>query len=77
MLEGFFKPEDLALLRKYALTPVIHNLEQVEMLKRSQLAGEIDVYLKVNSGMNRLGFGVESLRLRLERPACASAGEGA
>jgi alanine racemase len=62
MLEGYFKPADLELLPKHALTPVIHNAEQVEMLKRTTLAGDIDVYLKVNSGMNRLGFGVESLR---------------
>ena len=32
------------------------------MLKHAKLDGEIDVYLKVNSGMNRLGFSVESLR---------------
>ena len=62
MLEGFFKAGDLALLHKYRLTPVIHNPEQVEILKKSKLDGEIDVYLKVNSGMNRLGFGVEGLR---------------
>ncbi len=62
MLEGFFNPGDLALAHKYGLTPVIHNPEQVEMLRRSTLPGEIDVYVKVNSGMNRLGFGVESLR---------------
>jgi alanine racemase len=63
MLEGFFTPSDIALLHKYALTPVIHNSEQVEMLRVSTLAGEIDVYVKVNSGMNRLGFNVENLRL--------------
>ena len=62
LLEGFFQPGDLATLHKYALTPVIHNPEQVEILKRSKLGGELDVYLKVNSGMNRLGFGVEGLR---------------
>jgi len=62
MLEGYFKPADLELLPRHALTPVIHNAAQVEMLKGSALAGEIDVYLKVNSGMNRLGFGVEGLR---------------
>ena len=62
MLEGFFNADDLAPLHKYALTPVIHNPEQVEILKRSKLGGEIDAYLKVNSGMNRLGFGVEGLR---------------
>src|SRR3954466_7493217 len=45
MLEGFFKPADLPLLMKYALTPVIHNAEQVELLKAAELGGEIDVYL--------------------------------
>jgi alanine racemase len=62
MLEGFFKPADVPLIHKYGLTPVIHNAEQVEMLRRSVLPGEIDVYLKVNSGMNRLGFTVDNLR---------------
>jgi alanine racemase len=62
MLEGFFKPADLDLVAKHRLTPVIHNPEQVEILKRARLEGEIDAYLKINSGMNRLGFGVEGLR---------------
>jgi len=63
MLEGFFKPIDLPLLLKYNLTPVIHNAEQVEMLRVAPLPAEMDVYLKVNSGMNRLGFNAENLRL--------------
>jgi alanine racemase len=62
MLEGVFKPSDVALLTKYALTPVVHNLEQVEMLRLSELPAEIDVYVKINSGMNRLGFTVDNLR---------------
>ena len=62
MLEGFFRSTDLELVARHALTPVLHNPEQVEMLKRASLGGEIDVYLKVNSGMNRLGFGAETLR---------------
>lgn len=62
MLEGYFKPADLPLLTKYSLTPVIHNPEQVEMLRLSALTGEIDAYLKLNTGMNRLGFSVDNLR---------------
>jgi alanine racemase len=62
LLEGFFKPADLAALSRHRLTPVVHNPEQVELLKHATLDGEIDVYLKVNSGMNRLGFNVEGLR---------------
>jgi len=62
MLEGIFKPSDVALLDKYALTPVFHNAAQVEMLRSGTLSSAIDVYVKVNSGMNRLGFSAESLR---------------
>jgi alanine racemase len=63
MLEGFFKPGDIALLERHRLTPVIHNIEQIEMLEKAGLQGPLDVYLKVNSGMNRLGFAVDSVRL--------------
>jgi len=63
MLEGFFSPQDLPVLEKYALTPVIHTVEQIEMLKTTDLGGQIDAYLKVNSGMNRLGFSPDNVRL--------------
>jgi alanine racemase len=61
MLEGVFKAIDLPLLHKYALTPVIHNQLQLELLRTAALPGAIDVYLKVNSGMNRLGFTAETV----------------
>jgi alanine racemase len=63
MLEGFFRPEDIALLRQHRLTPVIHSMEQIEMLEKAGIDGQLDVYLKVNSGMNRLGFAVDNVRL--------------
>jgi len=67
MLEGFFKPKDVDLLLQHRLTPVIHNMEQIEMLQKAwsthARAGALDVYLKVNSGMNRLGFAVDNVRL--------------
>jgi len=63
MLEGFFEPLDVALLARHRLTPVIHSMEQVELLQKSVLEGEIDAYLKVNSGMNRLGFNIDNLRV--------------
>jgi alanine racemase len=63
MLEGIFKPADIPLLAKYSLTAVVHNPEQVEMLRLAKLEGEIDVYLKLNTGMNRLGFTVDNLRV--------------
>lgn len=62
MLEGFFKPVDVPLIEKYALTPVLHHPEQIELLRHARLDTDIDVYLKLNTGMNRLGFALEALR---------------
>jgi alanine racemase len=54
MLEGVFQASDVPLLAEHALTPVIHHPRQIELL--GALGSPIDVYFKVNSGMNRLGF---------------------
>ncbi|MCS7101102.1 MAG: alanine racemase [Burkholderiaceae bacterium] len=56
LLEGFFAPEDLPLVERLDLTVVVHHAEQVRMLAQHAAARPIDVYLKLNSGMNRLGF---------------------
>lgn len=61
MLEGFFEPADIELLSRHALMPVIHSAEQVKMLAGARLADGLDLYLKVNSGMNRLGFAAAEL----------------
>src|SRR4029079_14895526 len=50
MLEGIFKPLDVPLLAKYALTPVIHSAAQVDMLRTAELDAPIDIYVKINSG---------------------------
>ncbi|HKI65414.1 MAG TPA: alanine racemase [Burkholderiales bacterium] len=63
LLEGFFNAQDLALVCQYQLTPVVHSAAQIEMLARTPLAAPIDAYLKVNSGMNRLGFTLDSVHL--------------
>lgn len=60
MLEGIFKAQDVELLGEYRLTPVIHHAEQVEPLRAA--AAPLDAYVKVNSGMNRLGFTIDNLR---------------
>jgi len=63
MLEGFFGAEDLALAFRHRLTPVVHTMEQVERLAAAGGSERIPIYLKVNSGMNRLGFTVDSVRV--------------
>lgn len=56
LLEGFFEPVDLETVAAHQLQVVIHCNEQIDMLERAALATPLDVHLKMNSGMNRLGF---------------------
>ncbi|MGH8845083.1 MAG: alanine racemase [Advenella sp.] len=56
MLEGFFETRDLPELQKNRVVSTIHHPEQIRMLQASTLAAPLDVFLKINTGMNRLGF---------------------
>lgn len=59
LLEGFFHADELALFDKYRLTTSLHSNWQVKALANAKLNAPLDVYLKINSGMNRLGFAPE------------------
>lgn len=65
LLEGFFEVDELPLLVEYGLTPVVHCLEQVEMLASAALPARLQVYLKLNTGMNRLGLSAEEFHAAL------------
>ena len=56
LLEGFFDRPDLEAVAEYGLDTVVHNEAQLAMLEGFPLRNPIDVHLKINSGMNRLGF---------------------
>lgn len=56
LLEGCFEPADLDVAAVHSLTVVVHSLEQIEMLERARLPARLHVHLKLNTGMNRLGF---------------------
>jgi alanine racemase len=56
LLEGVFGARELAVLREFRLMPAIHTFEQIEMLSAAPAGTQLDVLLKVNTGMNRLGF---------------------
>jgi len=56
LLEGFFDADDLLLLQAYSLQPVIHSMHQIEMLEEASLKYAFDVWMKIDTGMHRLGF---------------------
>lgn len=67
LLEGFFEPADLTEVQVLGLTPAIHGEAQLKMLERAPQTGPLDVLLKINSGMNRLGFTADSFPSALAR----------
>ena len=56
LLEGFFEAADVPMLAEHNIATAVHSIEQVKLLEYTQLYRPIDVYLKMNTGMNRLGF---------------------
>lgn len=56
LLEGAFDPGQLPLAASLGLDIVIHSREQLEMLEATPLPHPVETWLKVDTGMNRLGF---------------------
>ncbi|NBQ87648.1 MAG: alanine racemase [Betaproteobacteria bacterium] len=56
LLEGVFEPRDLELCSRLSLWHVVHCDEQIGMLAAHKTQAPHRVFLKMNSGMNRLGF---------------------
>ena len=58
LLEGVFHPEQLALAGQLGLDLVVHCFEQIEMLEAASDSRQFPVWLKIDTGMHRLGFPV-------------------
>jgi len=56
LLEGFFSSRDLRTCAREGISTVVHDRAQVEMLEGTRIDSPLDVFVKMNSGMNRLGF---------------------
>ena len=56
LLEGAFEPRDLELCSRLNLWHVVHCAEQIDWLAAHKTQQPQRVFLKMNSGMNRLGF---------------------
>lgn len=59
LLEGFFQADDLVVIDQYQLTTSVHSRWQLAAIEQALLNKPISVYIKLNSGMNRLGFSVD------------------
>ncbi|QRN41166.1 MAG: alanine racemase [Neisseriaceae bacterium] len=56
LLEGVFSQTEYKAVDHYQLTPVIHHLQQVEWFLNHIWHNQIDVWIKLDTGMRRAGF---------------------
>ncbi|HEY8355327.1 MAG TPA: alanine racemase [Methylophilaceae bacterium] len=56
MLEGVFHPDELPEASVADISVAVHHDAQIAMLEQTRLPKPVDVFVKMNNGMNRLGF---------------------
>jgi alanine racemase len=66
LLEGFFAAAEIPLLREQRLAPVVHQEEQLRLLEAAK-AVPPSVWIKVDTGMHRVGFAPEAFAGALAR----------
>jgi len=62
LLEGFFDRQEAVEGAAQRLTAVVHTDEQLPLLDSLAAGARLDVLLKINSGMNRLGYAPGAVR---------------
>src|SRR3984957_15785260 len=62
LLEGVLDREQLDAAAAADLELVVHSAEQLELLKAAPAGARFKIWLKVDSGMNRLGFKGDAFR---------------
>ncbi|MDR0806591.1 MAG: alanine racemase [Enterobacteriaceae bacterium] len=67
LLEGFFCAEDLPLLAVNNIETVVHNIEQLEALEQTPLDLPVRVWMKLDTGMHRLGVRPEQAEAFYQR----------
>jgi alanine racemase len=56
LLEGTFSADELPLVAEYRLSMVVHCQRQLDELALTPLFSPVQVWLKIDTGMHRLGF---------------------
>ena len=67
LLQGVYSPKELEPVAVHGFSIVVHSAEQVAMLESARALAKIPVYVKLNTGMNRLGFSPSDVPGALER----------
>ena len=73
MLEGIFEADELEIVQNLNIELVVHHFEQINLLNSSMNRKPIKVWLKLDTGMHRIGFLPENLsKAYVQLSACSS-----
>jgi len=56
VFQGFTQAQQLDLIFQHNLCPAVSQQWQIDLLEKNTSAASIDIWLKINTGMGRLGF---------------------
>ncbi len=73
LLEGVFEADELPLCARHDLDIAVHQPEQLRMLELARLERPLRVWLKIDSGMHRLGLAPEATAAAFQRLRACSA----
>ena len=76
LLEGVFDAEQMSAAAAHGFELVVHNAQQLALLAEWKNAHRFSVWLKVDTGMNRLGFRADEFAAAYRKlSACPAVGE--
>lgn len=67
LMEGLFYADEIEKVTQHNFTIVVHQLSQIEMLEKTKPSKPISVWLKIDTGMHRLGFNPNETMIMYQR----------
>lgn len=68
IMRGFLSSDEYQVMQQHQIAAVLHDWQQVEMLKDLPVGPALPVWIKLDTGMHRLGFDLEDVE-KLQRLA--------
>ncbi|MDO6682704.1 alanine racemase [Oceanobacter sp. 5_MG-2023] len=61
LLEGFFRNDELPVIAEQNFWTAVHRYDQIQALAATRVAEPLHIWLKVDTGMHRLGFALDEV----------------
>jgi len=62
LMSGAFEAEDISISSEQKFQLIFHEKNQIDWLNQANISSPLKIWLKINTGMNRLGFSLEEAK---------------